>query len=615
MLQRKSSLIHKLQGKDVYDKIKNISQHKRRGATLDYSLGTKQLQNIAYEVLPKKKADSLFFESDSENGKQCTNAIVSLSFDYNLCEYNKVKIKDKVFYAHYKSGLSYREISTILSEELLENGVYTTQGFEEGIELILLGEETSLSKDDLPSGFRSEDGRIVVSSSGSRVILHSSDIRRELYNNGFKLTFDDGKEVEYVRFLRSSGQARVGSCLFILKKLYKPMIKWSYMNLDIPKSKKVDLAGLEAYISLAFSSIIDTLIISKEEILVIDDYESLFETTGMVTRSETIDGVDRLVTSPLTFEQSNSIWDGQSILDESKFVGYEDKGMLLLRNRMAKSCAFNGKIQKFFKDNGVVSVEQLNGFTLAKDISQIKLITTPNSIKYLKYGTLEEFLEGMDEEWGIVKYDKPTKHHQGASVATHYQLLNTLQMTREDMEEFLAPTLEYLKGLKTDIEFLKNHLRLKENRYVEVNGHESKDSFILKMLQINKDFHRTKMFRNFKKNLIASYVNSIKRGHVLVNGNYSTLCGNPIEMLLHSIGKFDGTSILDIDEVCSLNFDCGAMTVNSRSPHVANGNVHISTNCSIEKRNIILAYMNLTKQIVCLNSIGNNILETLSGCD
>ena len=39
-----------------------------------------------------------------------------------------------------------------------------------------------------------------------------------------------------------------------------------------------------------------------------------------------------------------------------------------------------------------------------------------------------------------------------------------------------------------------------------------------------------------------SYQNNIRRGHVLVNGNYSTLVGNPLEMLKASIGQFDGES-------------------------------------------------------------------------
>lgn len=617
MLQEyKSSNILKLQGKDIYNKTPRITENRRRGATLDYSLGVVQLQKVGNQVLAKRKADNLFYEDDM--GKQFTNAIVSVSFEYNVCEYNKVKIGDMMFYKHNDSPLTHKEIKDLYNDGLFVEGVYKESG---AIVVIKIGEYTSLSKGDLPTGFKVEEGVIRETTSGSKVLKNGREIRQDLYDNGFKLVFEGkgrkkDEEIEYVRFLRSAGQARVGTCLFIDKRLFKPMIKWCYMNLDISPRKKIDLAGLEAYISLVFSSIVDTVELKKENILVIDDYESSFLTKGMVTSSEPIDGIERLITKPMEFKQTNSIWDGQSLLDVSVFgEKYKSKGMLLLRNRFAKSCAFNCNIQQFFEDNNITEVSQLNGFTLAKDIKDIKLITTPSSVKYVKYGTIEEYLDKMDSTWGVVKYDKPTHHFGGKMVSTHYQLLNTLEMSYEDMEEFLKPSLDYYINMKTNIEFFKLHLKLQNKDSVEFKGTEDKDEFIFKMLQINDNFQYTNMFKTFRKDTLTAFKNNLKRGHVLVNGNYSTLCGNPLEMLQSSIGAFDGTSFLNIDEVCVTNFNPDIDLVGSRSPHVANGNVLVVRNCSQEKREVILKYMNFSRQIIYINAIGNNILETLSGAD
>lgn len=63
-------------------------------------------------------------------------------------------------------------------------------------------------------------------------------------------------------------------------------------------------------------------------------------------------------------------------------TGRGDKGMMLLRNKYFKACAFNTNIQKFFKRRKIDSVYQLNGFTLAKDISEIKMIVTESSLKF-----------------------------------------------------------------------------------------------------------------------------------------------------------------------------------------------------------------------------------------
>ena len=54
----------------------------------------------------------------------------------------------------------------------------------------------------------------------------------------------------------------------------------------------------------------------------------------------------KLVAEQKQTEITNDIWDGESLLDENVFKnGYEDKHMLLLRNKFFKSCAFRTKLQ------------------------------------------------------------------------------------------------------------------------------------------------------------------------------------------------------------------------------------------------------------------------------
>lgn len=60
--------------------------------------------------------------------------------------------------------------------------------------------------------------------------------------------------------------------------------------------------------------------------------------------------------------------------------------MLLLRNKFFKSCAFRTKLQKWIKDKNITLDDiKKRGFTLATDVSQIVMVTTPNSLKYLKF--------------------------------------------------------------------------------------------------------------------------------------------------------------------------------------------------------------------------------------
>ena len=65
--------------------------------------------------------------------------------------------------------------------------------------------------------------------------------------------------------------------------------------------------------------------------------------------------------------------------------------MLLLRARFLKTCAFRTHLQEWFKDNGINSEDKakdvLNGFTLddKAKVSDIKLVITESSLKYLKF--------------------------------------------------------------------------------------------------------------------------------------------------------------------------------------------------------------------------------------
>ena len=70
------------------------------------------------------------------------------------------------------------------------------------------------------------------------------------------------------------------------------------------------------------------------------------------------------------------------MLDISVFEenGYADYGMVLLRNRFFKTCAFNTRLQEWFADNGIAGVSQLTGYTTARDVKDIKLVITESQI-------------------------------------------------------------------------------------------------------------------------------------------------------------------------------------------------------------------------------------------
>jgi hypothetical protein len=255
-------------------------------------------------------------------------------------------------------------------------------------------------------------------------------------------------------------------------------------------------------------------------------------------------------------------------------------------------------------------VSQLNGYTQATSIEEIKLITTPSSIKYLKFGSLEQWLDNMDTTFGIVKHEKPTHYFDGRLVQTHYQLLNTLQLSYREVERLLAQSFEYMTNLRYNPAVVRHHIKYPENQEITFEDVNNKNDVMYQMLGLNDRFIDTKLYHDFLCDLLLSFKKNLMSGHVLVNGNYSTLFGNPYEMLLSSIGKFDGVSRLGKGNIHNVRFDYGSRILGSRSPHICAGNILVATNVASEELD---RYFYLSEEIVCVNSIGENLLEKLNG--
>lgn len=438
------------------------------------------------------------------------------------------------------------------------------------------------------------------------------DLRAHFYENGFYL---DG--IHYVRYKRSAGSSREGKCLFIDERLYKAMDKWSSCGLKA----QTDLASWESYKALSLSSIKGTVDIPLDGILFVPDYKSIF--TEEVISVELKDS--KLVAEQKQTEITNDIWDGESLLDDSVFEsGYADKHMLLLRNKFFKSCAFRTKLQKWIKDKNITLDDlKTRGFTLATDISQIVMVTTPNSLKYLKFAggltekSIRKWIENVDNSFGVVKWDKGTRFFHGDMVQSSYQLLNTLGIDGAQVEELLKPSFNYISLVRNDVEFMRYHFSDAYTR--EKDGEEKKTpdgiaeraEVIFRLLFSCPYFDCTALYANFRDDVVSGLKSNLRRGHILLNGTNATLFGNGPELLKYIAGE-KITSELKKGQIYSKRFANGAKLLCVRSPHITMGNLYCVEN---NLNGDIWNYFDLGKNIVCVNAIGENIQQRLNGCD
>ena len=438
-------------------------------------------------------------------------------------------------------------------------------------------------------------------------------LREYFYENGFRI---DG--IHYVRYKRSAGSSREGKCLFIDERLYKAMAKWSECGLK----PKTDLASWESYKALSLSSIKGIVKIPLAGILFVPDYKSTFKEE--VVSVELHDGA--LIAAHKQTEITNDIWDGESLLDESVFRGnYADKHMLLLRNKFFKSCAFRTKLQKWFQDKNITLKElKSRGFvTFATDINQIVMVTTPNSLKYLKFAggfterNIRNWMENINDTFGVVKWDKSTRFFHGKMVQSSYQLLNTLGLTETQAAELLKPSIDYISLLRKDVDFMRYHFtdafaREKDDEEpVRPDGIADRADVIFTLMHKCPHFDETELYANFRNDVVKSLKERLKRGHILVNGTNATLFGNGPELLKYIAGE-EIISELHSGQTYCKRFADKTKLLCARSPHITMGNLYSAENST---QGEIWNYFDLGENIVCVNAIGENIQQRLNGCD
>lgn len=620
----KSFRIITLQAKDIYNAIVTgreggINIRDRNG---DVKL--RMFSNALYWSLDSErlmKAYRTFYHNQKfyfkdKTGFLYTQAVINVNFDYSYKEFNRKRIYlgDGQWYDVYvRAGCE------LPSSEQMESCALVIDGKLIAIKTgVAIPDGKKLDEEMLGRCFTIVDDHYEAQNIST--IMSKAELRAHLYENGF-----DCDGIHYVRYKRSSGSSRLGKCLFVDANLKEAMSRYDRCYLQVGEGDGIDLPAYEAYIALTMSSLVGTLEIHPEQILVVDDYQSIFEDEVAAVR----ESQGRLVAQRDKTTITNSIWDGQSLLDSSMFTGaYSNKGMLLLRNRFFKTCAFNTNIQKFFADYGITEVSQLNGRTTAASISDIRLITTPSSIKYLKFGPLSQWLRAVGSTYGVVKFEKPPHFFNGKLVQTSYQLLNTLHLQKEDVNRLLEDSFEYIEAIRANPSVMRYELNINSmsdmfthqvgrlmtdnEENIELPALPSQSDMVFSLLAVNDKVQHTKLYSKFLNDMTRSKYKELRKGHLLVNGNYSVLFGNGPEMLFHAIGDFDGSSFIGVGNIISKRFKPLETILCARSPHITMGNLLLRLNTS---SSFVDEYFNLTNEIVCVNSIRENTLQALNGAD
>lgn len=457
------------------------------------------------------------------------------------------------------------------------------------------------------------------------IVANKKKIRKYLYENGFIM---DG--IKYVFYKRGASKAKNGYALYIQEHMRRPLLDRSRLGLTFEENEEVDLTSLLAYESLISSGLDFTIDLNpKTEILLIDDvYGKDFESLASVTREEN----GKIVTNNQAITLKNCLTDGQGLLDQSVFKLYnkENKGFMLLRSDMFKCCAFNTKLQEWFKHNKISKLTDMFGNEY--DAKHIKLVITPNSLKLFKYaykigsGNKKEcysyWNSNIDTTFGVVKCDKEGNY--GNYNRTTYQLLNSIpNLTYNDLMELTKIERDYVTLLKNDNAVFRNYLGcdikgslklekiLEDDDAANVNYFKNFD-MLNALLLVNSDIQYTSKFKEVKKRLIANYIDHLKKGKIrLKDAKYVTIVSNPFEMLLATIGGYKNESIMIGREVYCKYYNNNHEFCISRNPHINAANVMYAKNVYHEE----YKWFNFTDNIMTVNFFDNDMPDRLQGED
>lgn len=442
-----------------------------------------------------------------------------------------------------------------------------------------------------------------------RDIFYTQGVEVEYLTRNKKGEIIKSEKIKYKMLYRTPGKAKKGSCMFINEELYDIVRDFLYMGIKLPEENS-PIVEMGAYSSLITSSIVDKIQIEPENILILKDVDSFFETK--VVSVETDEDKHCIAKTIDKYKLKNTLFDGQALIDSSIFPEWAD-GYILLRHHLTKMAAFCSNIQLFFKDyfgdkyESAIVVDMWGNEHCAKDI---KMITTDNAIKWLKFDVSYEYwcnkVHENDCMFGIVKTAHQSK--LGEVQRMSYQMINALD--NSIMDKVVQCSTDYIEKLKTDDDEFLN--------YLHDNSNFSNDyDVLIALCEQDRDFLRSEYFRDRKKNIIKTYILNFKNGKIIQNADNLVIVGSPYAMLLHSVGE-------NVEKDITFNYEEGTIQCYTkrfkdgeylacfRNPFNSKNNMGYLHNVYHENFD---KYFIFGKQIIAINMIHTDFQDRNNGSD
>ena len=371
------------------------------------------------------------------------------------------------------------------------------------------------------------------------VVDRISDFRRAC--KGFTIN-----GVRYERLLGTTGGVKVSTVVFVSSALAPELRRKINNGRDL--EKKFVPAKLEAYRALTCSASVPVSF--PKGILVVPDVTVSFE-DDVINLSSSGDGEPKM--SPVTRQEITlTPSDGCGMMSPDLAKRWSDEtslGYLMsgccCRCAFTKGMLFTFPFHEFADSVGKYVVKDAWGNDV--DVRDVELVLTTSMLKlWDSYGSIEEYLENCHENKYTFGITKACPEILESERATNYQFLQSFNLSDEDVEELIAPTVQEFHDVLGG-DWRKTVLFLAGTGLTESNVCKLPDDYI-KAMMIHSGVANDPYVMKCVYRLIKKKIDEAKVGVIKVHGNYSMMSGD-LYLLCQSVFGEPLTGILGAGEI------------------------------------------------------------------
>lgn len=388
-----------------------------------------------------------------------------------------------------------------------------------------------------------------------------------IYKNGFTIN-----GIKYRWLLGTTGGVKNNTLVFVNEKLLPDL------RIRIDNGRNMDMkfapAKLEAYIALVCSS--STPVSMPHGIVVVHDCITHFKSDVIELDDTGLDQPSMKYIKDKDVELVDSDGYGLAMPQLMRRWGEEVHEDFLLpgcviRNSFCKGAVFPVDFQKFAANHGFTEITDVWGNTY--NINEIELILTESMLKlWESYSSIENYLENCEKNHYTFAITKSSEESLENVRTMNYQFLQSYDLTDEEIDELIAPTVNEIKDILTD-DYRKTVLYAK-GVGLNVNSVQHLDNSFTTALMIEPKMANDPFVRSQIRSMIRKRIDEAKVGVLKVPANYSLVSGDPYS-LCQSMFGMEVTGLLKAGQIYSKYWiDKGVEEIVSfRAPMTSHNNI------------------------------------------